>query len=366
MENNSPNSPLFDRKVKYVQFRIQEAISLRDDEIDRMGKRLNQYKTLILEAKEKIQSLSLKIKEESEAKLGERKRRNAELNVSVARVKAAHHQSLQDLQRSQANEIEMIQEEFEDALKTLKESSSVRFTNRTAVVDNEISKVKAQIQTYRNEKAKVEKQSLVQTEAETENQFDRLNLGVIEQLQQLIQQRNNERFESLRQSKVRLAQCVDTIENMSRKHTIQVADLQNQLKELDESYEDSYRRLEDKHSFRLEGLKNHLVEAQKRSNRLLSAARRLDFENQKQLKATIRDLDNMKEKCYSVSEDIKGMDDDRQKLLNELQTDLPRLRRNLQKLDEVLADKRHENESLRRELGQCQHYIRFGVFPAGE
>ena len=108
MENIEPNSQIYDRKVKYCQFRIQEAICLHDDEINRIANRLNQYKALIHETKEKIDNLSRQIEEEKESKQGERKRRQAELNVGIARIKASHHQSLQDLQKQQAEEIEMM------------------------------------------------------------------------------------------------------------------------------------------------------------------------------------------------------------------------------------------------------------------
>ncbi|OHT07551.1 hypothetical protein TRFO_05185 [Tritrichomonas foetus] len=358
MENRSPNSPLYNRKIKYCQFRIQEAISLRDDEIGRMANRLNQYKSLILEAKEKISDLSLKIQEESESMTGERKRRKAELSVAVARIKAQHHQSIHDIQRHQASEIDSIQQDFEIALKTLKQTTTFRHSNRILDVENEIKKVQAQIDTYRNERTKIIKQT---TQVEVNERIEDINYGVIEQLQQIIQTRTEERFESLHQSKAKLAQCVDTIEDMIRRHTIHVNELQGQLKDMEERYEAEYQKLEEKHGYKTQVLKSHLIESQKRTNRLLHAAKRLDYENQKQLRSTIKELDGMKEKCYQISEDISGIDEQRKQMLLSLRTEIPRLKRGQKKLDEILDDKRRENEALRREIGQCQHVLKYGV-----
>lgn len=360
MENLEPNSQLYDRKVKYCQFRIQEAICLHDDEINRFANRLNQYKSLIHEAKEKIDTLTRQIQEEAESKQGERKRRQAELNVGIARIKASHHQSLQDLQKQQAEEIELIQEDFENSLNALKQTSTFRSSKQIQDVEAEIQKVRTQVETYKTETAKVEQKSII-IENNQNDQYEGMNLEVINQLQQLIQTRAAERFESLRQSKEKLSQCVETIEGMIRQHTIQVGELQNKLHELDERYEVDFQRLEEKQQYELQLLKNHLSEAQKRTNRLLNAAKKLDYENQKQLRETIKDLDNMKQKCFTITEDAIGVDEQKLKQLKDLHSEIPRLKRNQKKLDEILSDKRAENEELRRDIGKFRHMIRFGV-----
>lgn len=362
MENIEPNSQIFDRKVKYCQFRIQEAICLHDDEINRFTNRLNQYKALIHETKEKIDNLSRQIEEESESKQGERKRRQAELNVGIARIKASHHQSLQDLQKKQAEEIELIQQDFENSLNTLKQTSSFQSTKKIQEVESEIQKVQTQIETYKKETAKVEKQSII-IEHSNNEQYDGINLAVIDQLQQIIKTRSEERYKSLRQSREKLATCVETIEGMIRKHTIQVGELQNKLHELDEQYETDFQRLEDDQEYTLRSLKSHLLEAQKRTNRLLNAAKKLDYENQKQLRETIKDLEGMKQKCYTISEDVSGIDEQRMNQLKSLRSELPKLKRYQKKLDEILDDKRAENEELRRDIGKFRHMLRFGVNP---
>lgn len=362
MENIEPNSQIFDRKVKYCQFRIQEAICLHDDEINRFTNRLNQYKALIHETKEKIDNLSRQIEEESESKQGERKRRQAELNVGIARIKASHHQSLQDLQKKQAEEIELIQQDFENSLNTLKQTSSFQSTKKIQEVESEIQKVQTQIETYKKETAKVEKQSII-IEHSNNEQYDGINLAVIDQLQQIIKTRSEERYKSLRQSREKLATCVETIEGMIRKHTIQVGELQNKLHELDEQYETDFQRLEDDQEYTLRSLKSHLLEAQKRTNRLLNAAKKLDYENQKQLRETIKDLEGMKQKCYTISEDVSGIDEQRMNQLKSLRSELPKLKRYQKKLDEILYDKRAENEELRRDIGKFRHMLRFGVNP---
>ena len=360
MENIEPNSQIYDRKVKYCQFRIQEAICLHDDEINRIANRLNQYKALIHETKEKIDNLSRQIEEEKESKQGERKRRQAELNVGIARIKASHHQSLQDLQKQQAEEIEMIQDDFENSLNTLKQTTSFRSSKQIQDIESEIQKVRTQVEAYKSETAKVEQKSII-IENNSNNQYEGMNLAVIDQIQQLIQTRTAERFESLRQSKEKLSRCVETIEDMIRKHTIYVGELQNKLHEIDETYEIEFQRLEEKQEYEMQLLKSHLSEAQKRTNRLLNAAKKLDYENQKQLRETIRDLDGMKQKCYAISEDAIPIDEQKLKQLKDLKSEIPRLKRNQKKLDEILADKRAENEELRRDIGKFKHMIRFGV-----
>ena len=219
MENSNPNNQLYDRKVKYCQFRLQQAIVLRDDEITRISERLNQTKALIFEANEKIDTLNQKINQEILSKQGESRIRTADFNATLARIKTNHHQALQDLQKQQAQEIELIQNDFNNSLSILKQTAKMRNSKQLEDIDTEILKVTKLIQSYKEETETVKQKSVI-VQNEPTVSLENFNFGVIDQLQQVIKNRSDERFQNLRQSKEKLAQCVETLESMMRNHTM--------------------------------------------------------------------------------------------------------------------------------------------------
>lgn len=349
-------TPVLDRQMQYCHFRIQQAINLHDDELERLERRLNLCKSKILETGEQIQQLDRQIIEAREKRDGELKRRKAGYNVMISRMKATHHQVVQELQELQTQEIDKLQHDFEMTLGELSSSSSQIIQGDLKKINKEIMNLQATIDEIKQRIEESQQQS--QVEEVSDEQCTSINFGIIEELQHIAQVRNEERFSNLQQSKSKLAQCVNAIDELTRNHDIEVENLQKLIKKADKRYESTIHRIEDEEHYKMANLKGHLLEAEKRAKTLQNAASKLESDNQKQLQQTMSELDSMKRN--SIVEVFDDEPDEKQiKAYESAKSMLAQLSKEMTEKDDQLVEKRKRNEALKREIGRIKHEIRF-------
>ena len=87
MNSNDFENRLLDRRVQYCQFRIQQAISLIDDEIERLSRRLKIYNSQIFELGEKAQDLENQIRSAEISQDGYSRMRTADLKTILSKLK---------------------------------------------------------------------------------------------------------------------------------------------------------------------------------------------------------------------------------------------------------------------------------------
>ena len=354
-ENTPPN--VLDRQIQSFQFKIQQTLNLQDEEIERLSVLLNNTKTKILEAKERIKELDRDIKAAEEQKIGDAKRRKTEAKTKIAKIKRSHHQEVKDLQDQQTAEVSELQANFETEIDRVSSISNEKNREETAKIEEEMKRIREQTQDFQEKVAQMQKQDESE-QAEMVEGLQNVDFEVIEELQYIIEQRNSERFMSLQQSRDKLKQCIETLDRMMRSHAVDLNERQRRLKEIDSKYETELARLEDMHAHKVAMLKGHLDEANKRTEVLMKASHHLERSNQKQLKETMKDLALMKRKSLANSDKPMVRPEDAAKI-RELNGLVDKQRMVLASKDEQLRQARSVNEQLKSEVWRLRHELKF-------
>ena len=345
-----------DRTVEFCQYRLQQAISLCDDEIERLSRRLNFYKSEILDMKQKIEGAEKEIAEGQGKREAQARKVETGIQIRLARIRTEQHQRIQDLQKRNAEEVERLQQSFEETLAGLRQAEEQKLAEKTSAIEGEMKKVlsnstrhQEEIEEILSTKAKMEEER----DEDVEESCD----AIIADLQHLLTIRNEERVANLAQSKSKLAQCVDAIEAMERHHTIRVQELQAQLDSIDKAHEENVDVIKRQQQTKMQRLKAQLAEREKSLEALTKASRRLEKENQAQLRQTLNELDRMKFKP-SV-QDTMEVTEAQKSNLAKLQSEIASLQKELKASEDELDEKRRENEGLKREIGRLKHEISF-------
>jgi chromosome segregation ATPase len=355
-ESATPPNVL-DRKARAFQFRIQQTLSLRDEEIERLSTHLTTLKSTILLSKQRLRELDQEIQDASEYRRGDENRRQATRSAALARFKSSHHQSIQEMQQSQTGEIEHEQELFEQELEAISETGARKLDEAEADLDQAIAKFRGQLQGYQREAASIQEHE-ESVAADMLASIDTVGHDAIANLQDMIKQRNTERFQNLQGSRMKLASCVETLDTMGRSHSLAVADRRRALKEIEQRYETDLAKLEERHRPKLARLAQRLGDTQERTKTLLRAAHHLEHTNQRQLKATLKDLDAMKRKSEMLGEDEMVAPEDLQRVEGR-KAELLRLQRLLSQKEVRLLEARQDNEALKKELWRVRHNLKF-------
>jgi hypothetical protein len=359
MEEDEQSTPqnILDRQTQAFQFRIQENLMLHDDEIERLANHLNNTKSKILEAKVRVIELGREIRDVLEFKSGDERRREATVNAAIAKFRAVHHQHLQQLQAEQTDEIEAEQRTFESQMNDISSYSRNKLQDTAAAVDQEIFKLRAEVQAYRDSAEKIQEQEETVTVDMAEN-LQNIDHGVIDELQNIVNQRNQERFQNLQQSREKLSRCVETLDQMVRSHTIAVEDRRRTLREIEQKYEASLAKIDERHKPRMARLTDALRDVQARTRILARAAHHLEHSNQKQLKETLTDLDSMKRRTLMTTDQPLTNAEDLTKVEAQ-KKHLMKIKRGIMMRDDALKRVRQENESLKKDVWRIRHELRF-------
>ncbi|OHS93610.1 hypothetical protein TRFO_40099 [Tritrichomonas foetus] len=359
---DSPNR-LLDRRIQYCQFRIQQSLSLYDAEITRLDQRLNLYKSQIIENRDKIIELENRITEQSISIDGYHRIRNADTNTNISKIKARHYYEIQEMRQQFASDIQNLQQNFEITLNNINTSKTTQNAEYLIQIQKETENLKDQIKSYKDAMQKFNiSQSIHDDEDESVLQ-EWENSSALNELRRAIENRSKERYESLFHSKNKLNECVDKLDEITRQHAVQVKGYLEQLNTIEEQYQTSIRKLNEKHEIKIISLKKQLKETDKRANILFKAAHRLGEENKRQLYDTKHDLENMKNNTSAINGESSFLDDGisstAKSKLGELKSDIARLLKKLRVKEEELLRKRSENETIKREIGRINHEIKF-------
>ena len=357
---------LFDRKLQYVQFRIQQELVLVDEEIDRLSNRLKVYKSQIIAQKDKIQQLNSQIEEKKMSKDGEIKLRETNKNTNILKIKAGHFQQIQQMRQYFSTEIEQLQNEFNDALENInnKKNNEVKenYMLQMKSIQKEIDFVKSQIDSVKETKANIANQ-VDNNDENNDDIYYEVNNPVIAQLRNAIEVRMKERYDGLMDSKTRLNDFVIQLETMTRQHALQVDNLVDKINSMEYQFQSDIQHEQCRHSLKIADLKKELEVADQRLATLYKVSTRLKAENKRQIDQTTNELLQIKsEKLNSLTRGNNNDEYTNQNVhaqLKEINKDVMRLNRHLKVKEDELHQKRDENETLKREIGRLNHEIRF-------
>ncbi|EAX89335.1 hypothetical protein TVAG_574710 [Trichomonas vaginalis G3] len=356
MSGDSHRLFALDRQVKNIQFRIQQQISLADDDIQRLAEQLAEYKAEIVRREKELNKIERSIDEVNEIRSGQQKRQNATKGMQISQLNFQHHNFIQQLRQQQAEEIDKLQDMFNSKLEQFNNQANYQMQKNFEDINKQIDDLRSQININSTNLSRRNKR-VNSFDKEAEDHCILLNNNLILELRARVQAKNEERAENLRQSKEKLTEIVMELEDMEKEHSRSVADRRKALEHMDKVYNKELIKLEQQHQHKLLMLNGHLSEAVKRAQILRRAAHKLEQSNERQLHDTMREIDSMNiTKTNIDSSQNLEMEKQRNEQMTLKRDDL---QAELQTKEEQLEAARMQNNMLKKDLATVKHQLKF-------
>ena len=215
-------------------------------------------------------------------------------------------------------------------------------------------------------------------------------------MQNIIKQSNNERLQSLLDSKRKLQECMRIIEEMDKEQEAQTSEKRKRIDEIERSYHEELDSMTENHKNHRRALKQDLEIKTKQYNSLRKALSKLKYGHQQQLKQTLHEMSQIKERFtqsapivfsyqntpsaignryqsahgYSADSTPPGSPtsianyinrdyDYESESIEKSRIKLRDSKRLIREKEEDLSKARQENLSLKQEIGRLKHNIKY-------
>lgn len=347
-----------DRKIETFRFKIQQTLNLEDEKIQRLVDTLNEYKVLIAEQNEKLQRLDNKIINTKEEINSMKRQIRSEFEARLSLISAQHHQIIQNIQERQNEEMNSLQESFQYKLERFTKFSNDQIVEQQESIQNEINKTKNELGELRHRLYEIEDENESINTSYVEQCLD-IHHGVINEMQNIVKERNEERKQNLVSSRNKLKECLDMIDEQEKEHQATVSDLRTRLNDIDENYEIASASLSRSHQEMMKKLKSLLAEANQRNQQMQSTVRRLKTKYVAEMQNSVFKVDQLRHTTR-----IPLQETNRQYFTPEVN----KIRKKKDKLSQAhktyilkerqLAEVKKENDSLIREKKRLQFLVK--------
>ena len=352
--------PMFwiDRQTQLFQYKIQQAILMKDEEIDRLEATLRSLKRQIADAHGTLDELDHEISVQVTSKRSTQHASKVNSKIELAKKNQLHQQKLADLQEQFDMERDEINAQFEHRLSNCRNGP---LKQQLDDVQNEIDETRNAIESYHQKLQQQVKVTKDFEEGESKEYEDQVNM--ISQLQKVVELKNQERVDNLLRSKQRLSDCIGLIERMQQQHIQDVAERNRQIEVIDSNYQRSVRQLSMEHLRTMSGLKSRKQDCIKKLSMLKRAHKKLQDGNRAQIKQTKSEFAQIHHK-FAASAPVT--------CTGPLQTEVEEKHRKkmaaVQQAQAVLASKeekltevRKANAALQSQLGRARHTFQYGT-----
>lgn len=388
----------FERTIQGFQFKIQQAIAIRDEEINRLSETLVTYKSKIVQAKEEIERIEHDIEIAKYTKESLYRCNQASYERKIALKKAQHNELIQSIQKEQAEEIDEMQRQFSETLHDLENHENSSYADQFEMIERKkestlklINQYQSTIHQFQNNPNPNDMSMDDSFNAETIEKKEKR----IRELQNIIKQRNEERLQSLLDSKSKLQECMRIIEEMDKEQEEETSKMKKKIDEIEKNYHEQLDEMVDNQKAIRVVQKQKLEQATRQYNSLRKALSKLKSGHQQQLKQTLHEMSQIKAKFtqsaplvfnYQNTQSVVGkyqnahgysanstppaspisinnaINKDYDNELDSIQKNRIKLRdskRLIRQKEEDLSKARQENLSLKQEIGRLKHNIKY-------
>lgn len=388
----------FERTIQGFQFKIQQAIAIRDEEINRLSETLVTYKSKIVQAKEEIERIEHDIEIAKYTKESLYRCNQASYERKIALKKAQHNELIQSIQKEQAEEIDEMQRQFSETLHDLENHENSSYADQFEMIERKkestlklINQYQSTIHQFQNNPNPNDMSMDDSFNAETIEKKEKR----IRELQNIIKQRNEERLQSLLDSKSKLQECMRIIEEMDKEQEEETSKMKKKIDEIEKNYHEQLDEMVDNQKAIRVVQKQKLEQATRQYNSLRKALSKLKSGHQQQLKQTLHEMSQIKAKFtqsaplvfnYQNTQSVVGkyqnahgysanstppasptsinnaINKDYDNEFDSIQKNRIKLRdskRLIRQKEEDLSKARQENLSLKQEIGRLKHNIKY-------
>lgn len=333
------------------QFRIQETLNVKDEQIDHLSQILIDYKEKILEYKEQIALLDSKIEEKKKELKQRIQNKQVTKGLSRSQKISSHHYNIIEIQAEQSQEIQDLQKDFKQKLARFHEFSREQMQDQDKSFDIEIQKLKKEIAETQSKIANFQK-------PEEEHNFSSLQIqnDIIKHLQKVAQQKSEERRSMLLDFKTQFSDYLEYINKLDSEHQKKLIEIQNQVDENSQFYKESLHNLKTQSHHEIKLLREKKKEAEKKLFSLSSQLSEMKETFSKSFNFSTKKFDAMKSLSFSktLPENIpqnRELDQSKEKLLKYIES--------RKEKEMILKKSRDENFELKRQITVLRHSRRY-------
>lgn len=247
-----------DRLSQGFQFKIQEQLNIKDEEIAGLSELLVECKAKIVEYKDQIDILENKIAEKKREFQCIAKDKKLQKDLRYSHKISEHHRLICELQKKYDQEICDIQEDFEQKLNRFHMFSIEQmndqdqsFESDFQTVRDEIAETQTKIENFQQKDDVINDTSSIQ-----------IKNDVIAHLQTVVKQKSIERQQMLTDCKEQISEYLSLINEMEKKHQVEVNTLKAQIEQSHKEYKEAIRNLKLERIEQLTQLNNQRKEAE--------------------------------------------------------------------------------------------------------
>jgi uncharacterized protein YoxC len=347
------STPAVQRELDHARYRIQQRITLNDDELDRLAHQLQTFKSAISSANEQVKHLDTQLT----VTRALRSRETASRDAILSRIESDHFRRVQALQQEQASEIEAFQREFQESIAALSATAQ-------NVLFDQVNEVTAKIQKTAMEIERVSRATLTAADQHDDEadaiglMSENLQAGVIARLQERIIMLNADRANDLATAKAELSRYAEVLEEMEQQFTNQSARLCHRIEIADQRYTSELARLKEAQRQKLHILRSKRREAKMKLSASIHWFHTIDRRHAESMTASAREIKLIR---LNLTPDprIAPVDAAERADTDRVAADLAAAIAKRKQKSPRLHELRDENEKFKREIAKLQFELRY-------
>jgi hypothetical protein len=342
-----------DRRLEQFQSKVQQKITLADDEVLRCQEYLDQLRAKLGEVEDQLRRFQLQLQQRADEKGGFRKRRITANQAEAASMKRDHQAALTDYLARFQQEDDSLRVGFDAQFSEMEHYVRAKAEEKAAPIQEKMAQIATLISQLREKVSQAANAIDVSAPLEIETALQ-LECDRIAALEKQTKERNADRLNSLIQGRTKLTQCVRTLEEMEQKHQGDLSNLKQKLDLQDRKYIEKLRSVTENQGRQKDSLQLKVGEAETRAGQARKSLKRFERHFKREMGAVGAENEQLQAEFASVTTaEISKRREERE--LQEAEAQLGQMRGELERRETVLMKLRAQAQMSRRELARIKH-----------
>lgn len=357
-------SRTYQRRLEQFQARLEQSLSLADDEIDRLTQYLNSLKAECLDITDKLGRFSIQYKQNQHERRGKKMKEQSTKETKLAILESEHNSLVVRLTKEHAERMNQIREDYMKAINESDNKSQKSSNRELKKLDHIISKLETIIKRENDRINGVhdinDKEEEISENAEANakmiQETIKLQEKKIKSLQDSIKQREDERLAHLERGKSHFNSAMNTLEANEASHQAKIENLREVLESVDNKYKQTLEELKTSHKKSILTSKKRLLKAQKKLHQIQKQIVSTEETQQQKIQALNEKHMNLKSQYQQIRNKTRSMPSTQD--IHNLEKQYAQLKQTLVEHENILKNYRSNNHALKREIARLQHNSR--------
>ncbi|EAY18392.1 hypothetical protein TVAG_045940 [Trichomonas vaginalis G3] len=241
-----------ERRCQIFQKKLEQNLMIADTQIQQLMDYYTSLEAQNTELSDQITRLDNQFQQEVSIKQGSELRRRAQLKSKLASLKDQYRQEISDLKHAQALQLQEIQKDFENSLQKLQNDDKKQTDKIEKVYNQTITELETTLE-------KTQQDITIADNEKVDYQTKDIYEAQIQDLQNVLAQKNQERVNNLLSSKQKLLDCVTSLEENEKEHKLKMDQMREKLLQEEAAYKQKIQSIKDSYSSTLGPIKKQIT-----------------------------------------------------------------------------------------------------------